>query len=463
MRNIRNQRTLIENGKSKRDKRARRLALTALEEALKAADAKKIIESKVGLKDGVLKIGLQKFDLNKFRHIFVVGGGKASGKMAEALESIVGDQISSGIVNIPYMRARAHGKSRTRKIRLQEASHPIPDEAGIRGTREMLSLADEAGRNDLVICLVSGGGSSLMTLPRGEITLSDKRLVTNALLKCGAAISEVNAVRKHISDFKGGWLAEKASPATVVNLILSDVIGDPLDSIASGPTVPDSTTFSDAVAVLRRYRLWNTLPETVKTVLDDGAKGLIAETPKKGNRIFRNVHSFVVGNNRTASLAACDKLRSVNLSQLLLTSFLEGEARHVGTMLASIAKEIGVSGSPIQKPCGVVAGGETTVTVVGDGKGGRNQEVALSAALKISGLDGVAVASLSTDGIDGPTEAAGAIVDGNTLACSQQCGLDAEKFLDNNDSYSFFLKLDDAVFTGLTETNVNDVSIIVAL
>jgi glycerate-2-kinase len=302
-----------------------------------------------------------------------------------------------------------------------------------------------------------------MPLPRGEITVKDMQVVTEVLLKSGATINELNTVRKHLSAFKGGWLAEAAYPATVLNLILSDVIGDPLDFIASGPTVPDSTTFSDAVEILNRYNLWETMPQSVKAVLTEGQKGRLEDTPKKGDKVFRKIKNVIIGNIRTVTEAACDSLRETGLQALLLTSLLEGEARHVGTILGSIAKEVEASGHPLRRPCGIVVGGETTVTVVGAGKGGRNQEIALSAALSIAGMKGVVIASLSTDGIDGPTDAAGAVVDGNTLVRANEAGLDAKKALANNDSYTLLSKLDDLIFTGLTETNVNDVSVIVAI
>ncbi len=456
---IKNKKALIENAKSKLDMKARRLALNALEAALEAANPKKIIKSKVTLKGNTLRIDRHKFDLNKFRRIFVVGGGKASGEMAEALELILENRISRGIVNIPYN----NGPYKTRKIELHEASHPIPDNAGKRGAKKMLDLVSHAANNDLVFCLISGGGSSLMPLPRDKVTLKDKQQITDALLKSGATINEINTIRKHISNFKGGWLAKKAYPATIVNLILSDVIGDPLDFIASGPTVPDSTTFGDAAEILRRYNLWGNLPQSVKDVVVDGQKGLIAETPKQGDEVFRKVYNVVVGNNRSATSAAYGNLRKAGVQSLLLTSFLEGEAKHVGTMLGSIAEEIEASGNPLPKSCGIVVGGETTVNVVGNGKGGRNQEIALSAALKISNMDGVVIASLSTDGIDGPTDAAGALVDGKTIIRFKKQKLDAKSFLDNNDSYCFFSNLSDLIFTGLTRTNVNDVSIIIAL
>ena len=327
----------------------------------------------------------------------------------------------------------------------------------------MLKIAEQAQEDDLVICLISGGGSSLMPLPRGKISITDKKKITNALLKCGATINEINTVRKHISDFKGGWLAKKAYPATILNLILSDVVGDPLDFIASGPTVADSTTFSDAIKVLKKYRLWSKAPASIRKVLSDGEKGLIPETPKADDEAFKKVFNVVVGNNRLASLTAQKYLKSEGLNTLLLTSTLEGEARHVGIMLASIVHEVSVSGNPVPKPAGIIAGGETTVTVTGKGLGGRNQEIALAAAQKLNDMNGVVVASLSTDGVDGPTDAAGAIADGKTLVRAAKMGLTPEEYLAENDSYHFFSKLGDLIFTGPTGTNVNDVSVIVAL
>jgi glycerate-2-kinase len=455
---IRNAGQIIRNGETQLDRKARELALKSLEAAIKAADPKSIIKSKVKLKGSVLHVNGHTFDLKKFKNIYVIGGGKASGSMAEALEEVLSEKITSGLVNVPK-----DDKHQTGKISLHKASHPIPDESGVEGTRKMLEIAEKAGENDLIICLISGGGSSLMPMPRGEIPIDDKRQITEDLLKCGATINEINTVRKHMSEFKGGWLAKKAYPATILNFILSDVLGDPLDFIASGPTVPDSTTFSDAIKVLKKYGLWDKTPKTIKKVLTDGEKGLIPETPKADDEAFRKVFNVVIGNNRTASMAACESLKVEGLNTLLLTSLLEGEARHVGTVLASLALEIVASGNPVKKPAGIVAGGETTVTVTGKGKGGRNQEIALAASQKIRGLDGVIVASLSTDGVDGPTDAAGAIADGKTIVRAEALGLRAEEFLADNNSYNFFSKLGDLIFTGPTGTNVNDVSVIIVL
>ncbi len=455
---IENKEQLVKNGVTHLNRKARALALKSLESALNAIDSKQLMKSKLLLKNSLLKVNGCSFDLKKFKNVYVIGGGKASGSMAEALEQILDQYITKGLVNIP------HGnKHKTEIIKLREASHPIPDKSGVEGTRRMLKIAEQAKKEDLVICLISGGGSSLMPLPRDGITINDKRELTNMLLKCGATINEINTVRKHISDFKGGWFAKKAYPATVLNLILSDVVGDPLDFIASGPTVPDSTTFSEAIKVLKKHGLWDKAPASIKKVLSSGKKGLIPETPKANDKAFKKVYNVIIGNNTFASLAALEQLRSATLNTLLLTSSLEGEARHVGVMLASIAREVVTSGNPIPKPAGIIAGGETTVTVTGKGLGGRNQEISLAAALRMGGMDGVVVASLSTDGVDGPTDAAGAIVDGKTMSRAEEMDLNPEEFLAENDSYNFFSKLGDLIFTDPTGTNVNDVSVIVVL
>ena len=302
-----------------------------------------------------------------------------------------------------------------------------------------------------------------MPLPRDGISLKDKQKLTVALLKSGARINEINAVRKHISNFKGGWFAKKAYPATILNLVLSDVVGDDLEVIASGPTMPDSTTFADARRVLEKFDLWKNAPASIREVLRDGEKGVVAETPKAGDPAFGRVHTALLGNCRFASNAAVQYLRSEGLNTLMLTSTLEGEAKGIGALLASVANEIVFSENPVPRPAAIVASGETTVTVKGKGVGGRNQELVLSAALRLNDVDGVVVASLSTDGVDGPTDAAGAIADGKTLVRAAKIGLNPEKFLADNDSYTFFSKLGDLIVTGPTGTNVNDISVLIVL
>ena len=452
-----NKEKLIENGETSDIRRGRDLALQCLEQAVNAADPKRLIKAKVKVKKDQLQVEGYTFDLGKFKHVYVVGGGKAGGKMAQAIEEILGKHVTAGVVNIPYGTTQ-----KTNVIELNEASHPVPNEAGVAGTFRIMALAEQAKKDDLVICLISGGGSSLMPLPHEGISLKDKQALTNALLKSGAAITEINTVRKHLSAFKGGWLAKKAYPATLLNLVLSDVMGDPLDSIASGPTVPDISTFSDARKILEKYDLWLKVPVSIRKILLEGARGLLQETPKPNDLVFEKVHNLVIGNNRTASLAAIDFLVSKGLNTLLLADMLVGEAKEVGKALAKLASE-GFVCTDTSRSLGVVAGGETTVTVRGKGVGGRNQELALSAALNLKESEECVIASFSTDGIDGPTDAAGAIVDRCTLRRARQLGLDPEKYIADNDSYSFFSKLGDLIYTEATGTNVNDVSVIVAL
>jgi glycerate 2-kinase len=458
MTQIKNKDNLIKKGETSLTQKARAIALRALEHALNSVDAARLVKSKVTVKDHQLHADTYSFDLRRFRYIYVVGGGKAAGSMALALEELLGKCITEGFVNVPN-----GDEHKTAIIELHRASHPIPNKAGIAGARRMLEIAERANEDDLVIALISGGGSSLMPLPRDGVSLQDKRELTDRLLKSGARISEINAVRKHLSCFKGGWLAKQAFPATVLNLTISDVVGDSLESVASGPTLPDSTTFPYARKVLLRYGLWENAPSSIRQLISNGEKGLVAETPKTDDVCFKKVYSVVLGNSRFAALAALQHLQSEGLNTLLLTSTMEGEARTVGTILSSIAAEIAASGNPVPKPAGVIASGETVVTVRGKGSGGRNQELALSAALKLRDIDGVVIASMSTDGVDGPTDAAGAIVDGKTIEHAKQFGLDPWEYLAENDSHRFFSKLEDLIVTGPTGTNVNDISLIVIL
>ncbi len=455
---IRDKKRLIENGEAPLLQKARGLALTSLEAALGAAEPKSLIHSKLILKGTLLRVGRCSFDLAKYKHVYVVGGGKAGAAMALATEEILGKRIVAGVVNIPYFTKR-----NTRVIELNEAGHPVPNEAGVEGTQRMVELAQKATADDLLICLISGGGSSLMPLPREGVTLEDKQQLTDTLLKSGTPIGEINVVRKHLSAFKGGWLAKKAYPARVLNLVLSDVIGDPLDSIASGPTVADPSTFSDALQILEKRCLLANAPPSVRKVLSDGKVGLIEETPKPGDMTLRNVCSVVVGNNNTARLAAVEHLKRQGLNTLLVRKPLQGEAQVAGAKLAALARRIDTSRRAVKKPAGVVAGGETTVQVFGKGIGGRNQELVLSAALSIRSLSSCVIASLCTDGVDGPTDAAGAFADIDTLQKGKRLGLNAPAFLADNDSYSFFSRIGDLLQTGPTGTNVNDITVIVIL
>ncbi len=455
---IKNRTALIENGQTAKLQNARFLALGGIERALNAADPKALLLSKVKMDGSILRVAELSFDLDRFKRVFVVGGGKAGAAMAQALEERLGTRITAGIVNVPY-----GAKDQTKIIQLNETRHPVPDQRGIEGTRKMMALAEQAEVEDLVLCLISGGGSSLMPLPREGLALEDKQALTGALLKSGAPINEINVVRKHLSAFKGGWLAKKAYPATVVSIILSDVVGDPIDAIASGPTASDPSKFADAQKILQKYHLWETAPASVQKIFTEGAEGKLEETPKQGDSAFVHVHNVVLGNYQTASKACAEYLKSAGLKTIHFDDPLEGEARQMGKALARCASKASAYDFSLPKPIGIVAGGETTVTVTGNGVGGRNQELALAAAMSLEDTDSCVIASVSTDGVDGPTDAAGAIVDGYTLKRAQTLGLDAEKYLHNNDSNSFFTKLGDLVVTGATGTNVNDITVIVVL
>jgi glycerate-2-kinase len=448
---IENKKILIENGKTEALKKARQHILESYQAALYAVQPRKLVQSALVLNDSILKVGNLSFDLQTFKHIYVVGGGKASGEMASALEQMLGKWITQGIVNIPKGT-----KPKTEKIKLHEASHPVPDEAGVLGAKQMLQIAKQASEDDLLICLISGGGSSLMPLPREGVRLEDKQELTKILLKSGAAIAEVNTVRKHLSAFKGGNLAKQAYPATVLNLIISDVVGDGLGDIASGPTVPDKSTFQDAVNILRNYKIWDTTPATVKKVLLKGINCEVDETPKPGDPTFEKVHNVIIGNNLSACNAVKQYFETQKIETCRITEPLEGEASQVAK---SLAQKICKTVADEPKTVCLITGGETTVTVKGKGVGGRNQEFALAMALQLRGLEGFVFASLSTDGVDGPTDAAGAIIDGTTLTRAEQMGLNPEWFLQNNDSYHFFSGLKDLVLTGHTGTNVNDLAI----
>jgi len=404
---------------------------------------------------GRLRIADRAFDLDRLRRLVVVGAGKASARMALALEELLGDRITKGAVSVKY----GHGEP-LRRVRVFEAGHPVPDEAGVRAARDILAAVEGSTPEDLVIALISGGGSALLPLPAQGITLEQKQRVTEELLRCGATIHELNAVRKHLSAVKGGGLARAASPAPVVALLLSDVVGDDPDVIASGPTVADRSRFEDAVEIVRQFGLEERLPEAVTARLRRGARGEIAETAKPGDRDLGRCVSRVIGSNRRALLAAADAARSLGHPPLILSSSVEGEARDVAGVHASIAAEVVRSGHPVPAPACLLSGGETTVTVRGAGRGGRNTEFVLAAAIALGGLPGVVVLSAGTDGTDGPTDAAGAIADPGTLERARAAGLDARAHLAANDSHTFFEREGGLVLTGPTNTNVMDVRVL---
>lgn len=433
--------------------RLRSDALSIFRAAVSAAQPAKAIERHFSLEDGILKAGNRRYRLDRYNRIFITGCGKATAAMAAATMRTLGaKRVAGGIIVVKDGHSLP-----LKRIETIEASHPVPDERGVAGARRVAALCEQAGPGDLVIALISGGGSALLPLPASGITLEEKQQTTRLLLACGATIHELNAVRKHLSGVKGGQLARLAAPATVIALLLSDVIGDPLDVIASGPFAPDESTFSAAWAAVERYGLADRLPPAVRRRFEDGLAGRIAETPKPGDPCFSTVQNLVVGSNAQAVDAAAAAARKLGYKPLVLSTTIEGETRDVARMHAAIAREVRATGRPARPPLCLISGGETTVTLRGDGLGGRNQEFALAAALDIAGLPGVLAFSAGTDGTDGPTPAAGAYADGATVAHACSRGLDAKDFLARNDSYRFFDAVGGLVNTGPTGTNVMDI------
>ena len=433
----------------------RRRAIAIFRAALRAADPAQAILRHVKVRDERLVAGRRRYRLGNYRRIFVIGAGKAGASMARALERLLGRRITRGLVNVKYGHT-----ANLRRVELNECGHPVPDEAGVAGTRRIAEIAAAAEAGDLVLCVISGGASALMPYPSDPIALEEKQETTRLLLNCGASIHEINAVRKHISGIKGGQLARLAYPATVVSLLLSDVIGDDLDVIGSGPTAPDGSTFDRAKAILEHYGILGQVPAPVRERLEDGARGEIPETPKPDAPELARTQNLIIGSNQLAVNAAVAKARKLGFRTMVLSTFVEGETRDVARLHAAIAKEICSSGRPLKPPACVISGGETTVTIHGEGLGGRNQEFALAAAMDLDGLPDAVVLSGGTDGTDGPTDAAGAVADGRTLARAARLGLDAARYLANNDSYHFFEPLGDLLKTGPTNTNVMDIRIL---
>ena len=430
-------------------------ARTIFAAGLEAADPAVAIRQWVRIHGDILCVGDCSYDLAKLNDIYVIGAGKATAKMARAVEELLDKRITGGLVIV-----KAGHAVPLQQVAIVEAGHPVPNEAGVKATETIIALLQETGEQDLVISLISGGASALLSCPTTEVSLQDKQKTTQALLNCGAKIQEINAIRKHISKVKGGRLAELAHPATVVSLFLSDVIGDSIDHIGSGPTAPDPSTFSDCLLVIQRYDVGAMIPRAVRNLLERGAAGEIAETPKPENPIFQKVQNLIVGNNELALSAARDKARALGYQTMVLSSSIEGEARSVAIDHVAMAKDLASARSEVRKPACIISGGETTVTIRGQGSGGRNQEFALAAAIEIDGMDGIVVLSGDTDGTDGPTDAAGGIVDGTTLRRARKKGLDARTHLSANDSYPFLKSVGDLLMTGPTLTNVMDLRLV---
>ncbi|HON61976.1 MAG TPA: glycerate kinase [Deltaproteobacteria bacterium] len=434
--------------------------------ALERVDPYEMIKNSIAVEDDTLVISHNgqtlRENLNAYRDIVAIGIGKASSKMGAAVEDILKERLSGGIVVTKYGHAE-----RLKGIQVIEAGHPIPDENSVAGAEALYRIASRADENTLIINLISGGGSSLLSLPAEGVTLGDKQETTRVLLESGADIREINCVRKHISRVKGGRFAHAAFPARMINIILSDVVGDRLDSIASGIAVPDDTTYAQAVGIVDKYRIRSVLPASVVSVLESGKAGKNPDTPKQGDHVFDRVLNILLGNNLAACRAARDHGTYLGYRSFLLTSMLTGEAREAARFFAAVARDIRRCTSDFAKPALVVSGGETTVTVKGDGKGGRNQEMALSFLNDFQeaqdDMEGIHFLSAGTDGTDGPTDAAGALVGPGLLHRVRSSGLNTGAYLEKNDSYHFFQKAGGLFVTGPTNTNVCDIQLLIVM
>jgi len=427
-----------------------------LKACLEAADPAQAVKRFVTVRDNRLMIYPDfKIQLSDLDRIIVVGAGKGSAPMAKAIEDLLGERLSGGVVCVKYGHGMPMGK-----VEVFEAGHPVPDEAGRKAAGEIIGILESAGSKDLVISCISGGGSALLPAPAGDITLRDKQDLTQALLAVGADIYEINTVRKHLSAAKGGNLMRVAHPAFVINLMLSDVIGDDPGTIASGPFAPDSSTFMEALDILERYDLLSKAPAAILQRIRNGVAGKIPETPKHGDPIFTRVRNTVVGSNILSLYAGRYKAEELGYKSLILSSSIQGDTSEAALFHWALAKEVRTTGNPVGPPACLLSGGETTVVLKGNGRGGRNQEFALSLVKRAAEAPRALFVSAATDGTDGPTDAAGAIVDSSTLERASMAGLDPDTFLKNNDSYTFFEKLGDLIVTGPTRTNVMDVRII---
>jgi len=451
---IKNMDKLLENY-SEPERKFREDLLSSAEEAIRAVQPDELLRKKLKLKGKTLIIGDVRVKLTDFEEVVILGAGKAVHTMCRYIEQLLGDKITGGLLIVPYNVVGLYTSS---KVKIRGGGHPVPDKEGYEAAKELVEIAQSTGPKSLVLVLISGGGSALMPLPAEPVTLEDKIEITRILLKSGATIDEMNVVRKHLSMIKGGWLAHHLSKARTISLILSDVVGDKLDVIASGPTSPDPSTYADAVSILKKYGVWDSSPQSVKTRLERGMNGEVPETPKPGDVVFQRVHNIIIGGCSDACNAAFSRLKRLGYNTIYLTHRLEGEARYVGQTLARFILD--VKCGKTKRPIAMVLGGETTVTVKGKGVGGRNQELALSAAIELNGLKGCACLAIGTDGFDGPTDAAGAITDYRTLEEGRKVGYDARAFLENNDSYTFLKGTSCLIFTGPTGTNVGDLIIL---
>lgn len=417
----------------------------------------KLIRSRVKLSDDILNICGEEFDLRNIQHIYVIGAGKASALMAKETERVLGDRISEGHVITKY----GHG-CKLQFIHLDEAAHPVPDENGVNAARKIIEIARKANEQDLVICLISGGASALLADTPEDINLDELRITNELLLTSGATIVEINIIRKHLSELKGGQLARLIHPATCVSLILSDVVNDPIDVIASGPTVPDSSTHADAYAIVKKYKLNKLLPESVTRRLQPGNAGVTPEIPDAFHPCFQTTRNKIIGSNKIALNAAAAYAGKAGFNTHIITDSLQEEYSLVAGFIIDTIENFQANKTHCQPSC-LLFGGEPTVKVQGGGLGGRNQHLALYLATKLANKPGVTILCAGTDGTDGPTDVAGAVIDSTTTEIAKSKGIDAFQYLEQSDSYHFFDKVGGHITTGSTKTNVMDIIVVLII
>jgi len=456
---IRREAQIIRNGGSTANRNARRFCVEALDRALDAVDPYRCVKSHMSRIGKKLVFDDIKINLSSLRNVLVLAVGKASASMMRATLQCLGNFSIQGILVAPSGREPPIFDDRIESF---PSGHPIPTQAGQRASQRVIEAVSGLKRDDLLLCLISGGASAMLPAPAPGITLQDKITITNQLIRSEANVHEINIVRRHVSRLKGGKLVELCRCSRIVSFIISDVPGNYLPDIGSGLTVEDPSSYDDAISVLRRYHLWQSAPSRIRNYLRKGARGVIPETPKPGNPAFRRVHNIIIADNETACTAAERALRKRNLRTSVLTTKVEMHARELGQLLASVARASGSDLQRVKLSRAMILGGESVVRVTGKGKGGRNQEVALSAVEGISGLDGTVIAAMGTDGIDGNTQVAGAIVDGNTARRASRMRLYPSRFLAKNDSGSFFRLLEDCLITGSTGTNVADIYLLIS-
>jgi hydroxypyruvate reductase len=443
---------------SPRKPEQRRLIQRVLNAALDAVNPGAAVVTAIQRRDNQLLVGDRVYDMDAFRRILVCGVGKASISMTAGLGNVIPGRIQGGVIITKSMGGSP--QALPAGIQVLKGGHPVPTQDSLESTQHLFHSLNGLDERDLVFCLISGGGSALMVDPVGTVTLEDLQELTRVLLACGASIAEINTLRKHLDRVKGGGLLKRMQPAVVVSLVMSDVVGNDLSTIASGPTVPDPSTYQDAFRILNKYGIEQKIPEPIRIVIRAGMDGLIPETMKPGEMVPDRMKTVIVGSNLQAAEAAAREAASSQYRSIIVTTHLQGEARQAGETLTSVARDAASSGHPIPRPACIIVGGETTVTLQGVGRGGRNQEAALGAVYGVAGLENMALVTLATDGEDGPTDAAGAVVTGDTLARARQLGLDPVEYLRRNDAYTFFDRLGDLVKTGPTGTNVNDLAFI---